>query len=110
MRSGVDVDVACLPEWDGRDGDPADDAPEQRVAVHVVGQRLERQHQPMAKDVEDHVEHVLGQHVVAAADEGQGPRGQDQVDRGTRTRPEGDVALELGQPVPFGRAGRGRDA
>ena len=39
----------------------------------VVGERLEREHQPVAQDVEGHVEDVLRQGVVAAADEGQRP-------------------------------------
>ena len=50
---------------------------------------------------------VLGQGVVAAADEGQRPGREDQVDRGSRARPERDVALELGQAVRLGVAGRG---
>ncbi len=53
----------------------------------------------MAQDVERHVQHVLGEHVVATADEGQGARGEDEVDRGPRAGAEGDVALQLAEPV-----------
>ena len=80
---------------------------QERVAGDVVGERLERQHEPVAQDVERHVEHVLGQRVVAAADEGQRPGREDQVDRRARARAERDVALELGQAVRLGRP-RGR--
>ena len=48
---------------------------------------------------------VLGQGVVAPADEGQRPGREDEVDRRARTRPERDVALELGQAVRLGRPG-----
>ena len=58
-----------------------------------------RQHQAVAHHVERHVEHVLRQRVVAAAHEGQRPRGQDQVDRRARAGAERDVALQLLQAV-----------
>ena len=86
------------------------DRAQQVVGGDVVGQRLERQHQAVAHDVERHVEHVLRQDVVAAAHEGQGPRGQDQVDRGARAGAEGEVALEVGQPEALRVAGRRREA
>ena len=56
MRSGVDVDVAMLPEWDDRERDPVEEGLQQRVAGDVVRERLERQDEPMAEDVEGHVQ------------------------------------------------------
>ena len=63
----------------------------------------------MAHDVGCHVEHVLRQDVLAAADVGQRPRREDQVDRGARAGAVGDVALELGHPEGARRAGRARE-
>ena len=64
----------------------------------------------MAHDVEGHVADVLGQGVVAAADERQGPRGEDEVDRGPRARSVGDVPLQLGKPAGPRGAGSGGQA
>ena len=45
-----------------------------------------------------HVEHVLGEDVLAAPDERERAAGEDQVDRRARARAVGDVARELGHP------------
>ena len=99
-----------LLERDDGDGDPAEDRGSRSVGGDVVGERLEGQDEPVAHDVVGHVEDVLRQDVVAAADEGERPGGEDQVDRGARAGPVGDVALELRQPVrAAGVARRGRE-
>src|SRR5436190_23484423 len=50
--------------------DALEDRGDDAVRGDVVGQRLVRQHEPVADDVGGHVEHVFGQDVRAAADEG----------------------------------------
>ena len=50
-------------------------------------QRLVRQRHPVAQDVRSHVEHVLGQDVAAAAQQGQGPAGGDQAEAGSGRAP-----------------------
>ena len=65
----------------------------------VVRERLEGEDEAVAQDVERHVHDVLGQRVVAAPDEGQRPGREDEIDRGARAGPEGDVALEVAESV-----------
>ena len=72
------------------------------VGVEAFGQRLVRQHQPMAQHVGRQVGHVLGQHVVAAAQEGERARALDQVDRRARARAEREVLREVGEAVALG--------
>ena len=52
---------------------------------------------------------ILGEHVVAAAHEGQRSRCLDEADRAARARAEGDVARQLGQAVACGLARGDRD-
>src|SRR6266536_1111339 len=69
-----------------------------RVSGDIVAERLVGEHQPMAQDVEDQVGEVAREGVLPAPDERQGARGQDQVDRGSGARPEGDVPGQLAEP------------
>ena len=53
----------------------------------------------MPEHVGGHVEHVLRQHVVTAAHQGQPTRGGDHAQRGTRARPVRDPAGDVGHAV-----------
>jgi len=63
----------------------------------------------VAKDVRCELRHVRRDDVPAAADQGQGPRGVDEVDRTPRARPKRDVRLDLRQADLLGRPSRGRE-
>ena len=94
-----------------RGRDALEDRGQDVVGADVVREGLERQDEPVAHDVAGHVHDVLGQGVGAAADEGQGPGGEDQVDRRPRAGAERDVALELGHAEALlGCPGGGRQA
>ena len=62
-------------------------ADEDAVGIEFVGQCLIRQHQPVPQHVECHFVDVVGQHVVAAAQERQRPAAQDERGRCPRARP-----------------------
>ena len=109
-RSGADADVAMAMQGNHRDRDATDDGAQQVVGRDVVGECLVGQHQPVPQHVERHVQHVLGQRVVPAADEGERLRGQDQVDGRTWARAEGDVAPDLADAVLLGRPRRAHHA
>ena len=66
-----------------------------RRRVMPVGERLVGQHEAVAQHVGREVGDVLGQHVVAAAQERERPRALDQVDRRARARAEREVAREV---------------
>ncbi len=87
----------------GRDGgqEPAQDL----VGGGALGQRLVGQHQAVAEDVGGDVEDVLGQHVVPAPQQRQGPAGGDQAEAGPGAGAVGDEGLDVGQPVAVGLPG-----
>ena len=73
------ADVGRLPEGDDGDAHGGEDGRQQLIGGDVVGQRLEREDHAVAHDVPRDVEHVLRQRVVAAAQEGQRPAGEDRL-------------------------------
>ena len=84
-------------QWHHRDRDTIEDLVENIVSADIVGERFIGEDDAVAHHVQRHVEHILGQGIFAAAHKGQGPAGQDQVDRRTRAGAEHDVALHIFQ-------------
>src|SRR3954469_23802311 len=105
-RSGAGGNGGMVAERDGRRGDALEDRREDPVGRDVVRQRLVREDEPVAHDVGRHVEHVLGEDIPPAADEGERLARQDQVDRGAGAGAVRDVARQLGHPEAAGDAGR----
>src|SRR5215212_6394922 len=70
-RSGAGDD-GMLSKRDGGWRDPLEDRGEDPVRGDVLGQGLVRQDEPVAHDVGRHVEHVLGEHVLATPQEREG--------------------------------------
>ena len=106
-RRRADTTVASRSGTAGT-GIRVDDRAQELVARDVLGQRLERQHEPVAQHVERQVEDVLGQRVVAAAHERERARREDEVDRRARAGAEGDVAPRSASPCAAGIARRRR--
>ena len=79
------------------------DAKNDLVCRQRFRQGLVGQYDAVAEDVGHEVGYVLGQHVVAAAQEGERPRGLDQVNGRTRAGAEGDVLGEIAEAVPDAR-------
>src|SRR5215207_4687259 len=79
-RSGAGCD-GMLSQGYGRRGNALEDRGQDPVRGDVLGQRLVRQDEPVAHDVGRHVEHVLGEDVPAAPEEGERPPCEDEVDR-----------------------------
>ena len=85
MRCGSDMGLQRLV----RRRDVAHDA--SRIDVvrrHAVGERLVGEHEAMAQHVRREVGHVLGQHVVAAAQVSQRAAALDEVDRSRGLAPK----------------------
>ena len=96
----------ALPERELGNGDGREDAVDDVVRRDAVGERLVREHEPVAQDVEGDLVEVLRQRVLAAAHERERPAGEDQVDRGARAGAEGDEAREVAEPDRGDVAGR----
>ena len=79
-------------------------------AAAAVGERLVRQHQAMAQHVGGEVAHVIGQHVVAAAQERERAGALDQVDRRARAGAVSDIGHGIFRADGLGVAGCGHDA
>ena len=79
-------------------GDRREDAVDDVVGVDAVGERLVRQHEPVAEDVVGDLLEVLRQCVPAAPHERQRAAGEDHVDRRARAGAEGDEARQLAEP------------
>jgi hypothetical protein len=76
------------------------------VSGEIVGQRVVGQDQPVPQHVRDDLDDVLRDDVVAAADQGQGPRGGDDAQRCARRGAEGDPAFTSVIPNCSGRGSR----
>ena len=69
------------------------------------GQRLVGEHQPVAQHLGGDVEDVLGQDVVAAPQQGEGPAAGDQAEAGPRAGAVGDQPSRSGMPWSPGSRG-----
>src|SRR5258705_2368410 len=78
-------------QWLGRNRDAREDTLHHVVRGDVLGKRFEREDDAVAKDVEREVLNVLSCDVAAAAEIGECPTGEEEVDRRRRARAEGDV-------------------
>ena len=78
-------------------------------ALDLLGERLVGEHEAVAQRVLGERLEILGEHVVAAADERERARRLHEADRPARAGAEGDVVVELGQAVLGRVARRGRE-
>src|SRR6476646_9452181 len=66
-RSGAGDEDAMVTQRDGGCGDTVEDRGQDAVGGDVLVECLVREHEPVAHDVRGHVEHVVGEDVLAAA-------------------------------------------
>ena len=90
----------CVGDRRGSDG-----VVEDRVGGHPVGERLEREHDPMAQHLVGQIEHIRWQRIVATADVGECACSEDQVDRPTRA----DAVVDVLREATEAGLGRGRE-
>ena len=64
-------------------------------ADDALGERLVGEHQAVAQHVGGDVEHVLGEHVAAAPQQGEGPAGGDQAEAGPGAGAVGDERRDV---------------
>src|SRR3954471_17710175 len=86
--------------WDGGE-DPVDDGD----GVDAVGDGVEGQQDAVGHHVDGDVTYVVGQDVVAAAQQGQGAGGGDEAEGGAGAGADVDDAFEVGQAILLGFAG-----
>src|SRR5450759_620321 len=106
-RSGAGADVGTLPQRYLRHRDSLEDRRQHIVGGHIVGESLERQDEAMAHHFASHVEYVLRQRVIPAANEGQGAGRENEVDRGSGAGAVGNVSGQIRHAMGLRRAGRG---
>src|SRR3954471_9102253 len=88
-RSGAEGDMSL--QWLRRHGDTREHTLHDVVRGDVLGQRFERKNDAVTKDIERQILDILARHVPASPKERQRASGEDEVDRGARTRTVGDV-------------------
>src|SRR6188472_3952992 len=108
-RSGAGDEDAMVTQRDGGCGDAVEDGGQDAVGGDVLVEGLVREHEPVAHHVGGHVEHVVGEDVLAAAKQREGAGGEDEVDRRPGARPVRDEPCELGHAEPPRRPGRDRE-